>query len=316
MKGNHGRSLPRIAALLLITALAAGAAPGAPSIAAAQATEPPEIVAELPSGVSLELWAWGEFTAEIPDQTALVLDRVSLRGCAVAQAEGLSGPVLLFAESYSVTVNIAVDGNLETRSLAQGESLMLDPGADPIAGYELMNGMGDPAYHVSVLRLHFAPLGEPATVASDEPSRAPWAPWPDGSLCGGQSVAAGQPPTVERLAEGVDGEGATILYLGAGTWQGCAGLPAAPSGQASAINVLVLTGGMFGGMSSGRGTFEGPGDLLRDAYAEQIGHIPFTNDGSVPAHTLIFGTAAPGEPVLVPNPIADQMPQPCRSRPG
>jgi hypothetical protein len=273
---------------------------------AAQDSEPPVIIADPPAGVTLDLFAWGEFTAAIPAGTALVLDRVGLRGCGLVPAPDAVGPVLLFVESSSVTVNWVIDGNLASRSLAQGESTLLDPGPTPTFAYELMNGMIDAAYHVSVLLLHFAPVGEPPTATAG----APLGSWPEGSPCADRPDI-GRPPTVERLAEGVDGEGATVLYLGAGTWRGCATLPTIPSGPASAINVLVLTGGMVGGMSSGRGTLEGPGDLLRDAYAEQIGHHPLTNRGPMPAYALIFGTAAAGQPVLVPNPDADRVPPPC-----
>jgi hypothetical protein len=252
----------------------------------------------MPEGATLTVSAAGEIDPS-SDFRLLMLEGLFISNCTAGEISHEYGPILVFAESYEVTVRFTAGGQKVDRLLPQGESVVV-PADTP---FTLINSMVDSAYPAEVILL----IGTKANPASA--TKAPFEPvvtlaasldrWPEKSSCQSISTSAKLQPTFK--VSGAAGTAASRLYLGIGIWEpGATTKGYEITDEASSLNLMILTGGMDNaGLGTGRAFHAGPRQVLTDAYDELLSHEPFANSGAAPVVGLIFGTALIDSSVLV-----------------
>lgn len=286
------RTMRRLAMACLLAALTL-ASLGGTGFAKSDVT----VAAKAPTGVSLTLAATGDNDPSL-DITSLALEGWVVGSCTAGEMSHAHGPVLLWVESYQVTVRVAGG---EDQLLTQGESTVIPAGTS----FTVINGMSDPAYPAEIVLL----AGTKANPASK--TAEPYQPvvklatsldrWPAKSFC--RKISANAQLQASFKVNGVAGKHGAKLYLGLGVWApGATTAGYAITDEGASFNLLLLAGGMDNaGYGTGRAFHAGPRQVLKDAYDGQLDHAPFANKGSVPIVGFIFGTAPADGAVFVPQ---------------
>jgi len=279
-----------VATVIMITALGA--------TANARAQTETVIFESTPEGITAQVWATAEIDP-LTESSSIGFEQIAIGSCSATEFDGSeAGPVLVFAESYTLSVAIVGgSSSAEVTTLLQGESMTVPAGED----FRISNGMSDRAFSASAMLLY--QIGEDDAPLSRENLAVgePFADWGDDSFC--DEVASEFETTL--FVTGTAKAGATQLYIGSVLWAG----GATTEGNAivdptTTFNAVIISGGMGNaGLGTGRAFHLGPNQefAMNDSEALDFPGMssPFSNPGTAPVYALVFGSATPGEPIYV-----------------
>ncbi len=270
---------------------------GGRNAALAQSTFTP--IESGPDDIDLMVSALADMDAPVSNRL-LFLEGMAIGSCSAGEGSHAEGPMLVFAESYEVTVRFDNGTGQSDLLLKQGDSVLIPANTDFI----VMNGMVDPAFQAEVLLLAVTRFRDGSTTEPIQPVvrlAKTMTDWPEGSFC--KEIGDNALLHATFKVWGWAGTDATQLYLGTGVWDDGATTDGyAISSAPASFNLLILSGGMpTPGASTGRATYSGPRQVVSDTYGGVPSmHVPFTNPGASPVIGIIFGTTSDNQPVFVP----------------
>ena len=268
---------------------------GGRNAALAQSTFTP--IESGPDDIHLMVSALADMDAPVSNRL-LFLEGMAIGSCSAGEGSHAKGPMLVFAESYEVTVRFDNGTGQSDLLLKQGDSVLIPANTDFI----VMNGMVDPAFQAEVLLLAVTVSGmdRPPTIEPVVRLAKTMTDWPEGSFC----KEIGDNALLHATFKVWDGRGpmrrSSISNRGLGRWSDHGWLR-----DLQRASVIQPPDSVRRHANPPRldrpATYSGPRQVVSDTYGGVPSmHVPFTNPGASPVIGIIFGTTSDNQPVFVP----------------